>query len=1121
MILKKLIDWILTLKLKNQLLLGIITLIILHFVFLVGLISANIFLITNTLYLDLINFYDNLEFEYLNNYADFTEKSIMQYIEDSKDYLDIIKNIQKEFTYLNIKGKLNYKYENFNEYYKKQINNDDPKTARNLIDEMNYETNYNSDNIGVFFYKKNHNHENSNEEYNVAKYINDRDIIANLLPALKWIKDIKISNSEMFKEKEAQKYKNLYTSYSNNNSNILSDKINIKKNLNFNEFKNDPNDFYSSELVYTTPEITDLDEIYINFNNNRYFFFYPLRKSLNNKIDKITLDNNFKDSVTKSFNTYNLLYKINKNPNKNALQNDNNNNINNIINNKNNKFDLYNNNIFSYLDSISIHIEVNQPKFSLINMHLGILGTIFKYKPFISIYEQNNSYLLNKDINTSKIENSSYLDHIDSTIYIFSPKYIHSVVLDYIEKVDTNTKIYLLSNNHGYIVANPYSCCKDAYSKITHSPDINLGYYLNIEKTCDKILKGSMFNYNFNNKELSSFKYLRLYQCLTGYSKDDNNINLESLKLIFTEYNNSEYFPDDIKFYHNLGLDKTCQINISKENCHLDLTKIDQYIKYNPIRLKLNNQYYKIINRIIPYSSNTILESFYPVELTGQILFLKSEGHIDIIKIDLIYNTLASCFATVAVAIIINYIVLLVILFNLKSVVELIDKPIELIENVIYSISEKDKFIQSKKKLDNYLIKRNNEIFEEIIEFKNTIMSVVQGNEVELNLKSKNQEIKKLFDAKEIQRNYYHIKINDLIILENKIKKKIVSESYFKQIQSIKLSTILNDKKVSDTKFFIDFCNSINNNNNNNNLNDKNIIKTNLISKDYNIDSPKINNYKAINLEFKNVRNSIFTNTLKINKNTNESKLLHTKDCSVVNNSISSSTDSDCNSHDSLKGVKRRQAKINTINGSNKNRSNSSFSKINKYDLSNSVVKRKKSKYNNKDIKFSNNLVSNLVNLAKSNIKKKEKNKLKLNNNQFYNNNKEKNISLKNEFKNINLNKYYSPQLNKYKNSYRLSNLIKSNVEENDKKVIKLKNSLNKSISSKENSSNNSKSNKIGFNTNNELNDSLEKNQLDGYSSSESLTKDSIMNLELSKNISNLLKDKKNPFYDFFSITEI
>lgn len=222
----------------------------------------------------------------------------------------------------------------------------------------------------------------------------------------------------------------------------------------------------------------------------------------------------------------------------------------------------------------------------------------------------------------------------------------------------------------------------------------------------------------------------------------------------------------------------------------------------------------KYFNTTKPYvkmnfraNKNSISQVYHDYNWTNTYFMLafKDEGNTsNYIEYVMFSKAMSIFLISIIWCIFVSFVVILYVILNAKRIMFLIDKPLILIDEVILSISEPEKFKEKKNLLEEY-ISSDEEIYQEFVELISIILNMIQGKESSMHKASKSQEIKQFVEAQELQRDFYLIRMNNLIILESKLKEKLVSDSYYKQIQSLDVKALIKEPEIANAKFFVDF----------------------------------------------------------------------------------------------------------------------------------------------------------------------------------------------------------------------------------------------------------------------------------------------------------------------------
>lgn len=678
------IAWINSLPLKYQLSLGIILLTVFNLLVLIGMIAANVFLITNSNYLEYSNYFDNREFNQIDNNSDLLDISIYNYLSDEKDYVNIIKGLWinfQEFDDLLTYEELNKKV-TIVSHGSKDIDPSNPNQ------------------IGIY---------DSGAKFICTAANGNRaakDILANFLPLLRWIRKIKLFELAVLQN-----------------------------------------------VIGTLP--ADMNQIIFSVDCARRVFYYPA----NIKFDSNIADCNENDSIKKT-------------------------------------------------DTCISHFSQQWTDYFATEM--------FEIaKQLINTYNQtiipDSSKRIPEEKLTKDFIKNNYPLHIEKehAFYkAFKPEFQNQINAQIISKLGGSLNGNLIVNKGAWF-SDSITISFELISNVIRYLLINFDRSFSVVSKVECMRMISKAKYQYENKGFKPIDF-NLTDLPDIFSPQFDNTTL-TLKDCFSSYT-----------YNDLTKKFDLDYDILEEQLNLTNIKFSElanpipHLVYqnestkdnfnNNLRLKISNSSYKIKNKLVPltYFLQPTKLTKYPLQFLHMGFVINNEGFVDNVTRTLYINSISSFISSLIASLIINYIVAFFLLKNLVQAMSLIEKPLTLIDEAIKSISEPDKFKEAKTKLENYMITEKNYL-EEFVDLVSIILNMIQGNMDSNQKQPVSKETKQFLDSKDIQRDYYIVKANNIMIYENKLKNKIVSDSYFKQIQQLNLDEIMKDPKIKSVNFFSTF----------------------------------------------------------------------------------------------------------------------------------------------------------------------------------------------------------------------------------------------------------------------------------------------------------------------------
>ena len=230
------------------------------------------------------------------------------------------------------------------------------------------------------------------------------------------------------------------------------------------------------------------------------------------------------------------------------------------------------------------------------------------------------------------------------------------------------------------------------------------------------------------------------------------------------------------------------EMNLSYNTDEIPIVNITQVLLK---KLKINNDSYKVKKTLFPLVTSSKLRNFnyyYPTVTLFYAFYFKREEKLSIIQTTIYYKMILLILKNFFLT---NFSFLLITIYTIYLMfrtMKNIDKPLDLMKNLIKSISILDDFKKKKWELEDYQHEYSDEKIEEIEEIPTMILDLIEGKLLQ-DSKKKNE----LIDMNHLQM----IKHNNYILFEDNINEKIERSSYLNEILSVDIKEILDDAEFN------------------------------------------------------------------------------------------------------------------------------------------------------------------------------------------------------------------------------------------------------------------------------------------------------------------------------------
>lgn len=210
---------------------------------------------------------------------------------------------------------------------------------------------------------------------------------------------------------------------------------------------------------------------------------------------------------------------------------------------------------------------------------------------------------------------------------------------------------------------------------------------------------------------------------------------------------------------------------------------------------------FKIKNSIIPLLSLNTEKVNFTITNYYLSVFLKNEGYSSRFNNEQNIKIIVNLFKGLYVFVAISIILVFIFIFNIIKVKEFIDQPLKKIESTLSNISDKVKFKDSKKYLDEYLLEDDSKTINEFKYLIKMILKLVEGNLVLKKQQLKANDLDLMHLHNEIQ-PINMVKFNRYIVFENKILESIDKNQYCLELTEKSGNEMVNDDKLTNSAIY-------------------------------------------------------------------------------------------------------------------------------------------------------------------------------------------------------------------------------------------------------------------------------------------------------------------------------
>lgn len=321
-----------------------------------------------------------------------------------------------------------------------------------------------------------------------------------------------------------------------------------------------------------------------------------------------------------------------------------------------------------------------------------------------------------------------------------------------------------------------------------------------------------MFLINNNlNKVVNPYAYYKYnkFKDYNGYVDYNDYLKIDS-SLINRTICKGDVKDDKEKQEGNVNI-AICKENLNSISISNDDISNKYYILNDLIQIKtvFNNNELLLMDSLMPYTPSTPINNTETTE-NYTITILKDKNETKKIS-DFIYFFTFSEFILIIILLITIMLILIVLLsYFLLTTIRLIDTPLELINKVTQSISEEDKYHKSKQDLEQYF-DTESQVLEEFFYLIDIILKMIEGVEgVEgdkevVNEETQTQFFKNKIETESFQRELFHIRANNILFNQSKIRQELTSESYIREMMNVDLNSVLNKDYIKKIEFPSEF----------------------------------------------------------------------------------------------------------------------------------------------------------------------------------------------------------------------------------------------------------------------------------------------------------------------------
>lgn len=375
--------------------------------------------------------------------------------------------------------------------------------------------------------------------------------------------------------------------------------------------------------------------------------------------------------------------------------------------------------------------------------------------------------------NVDSVTLENYLDKIDETVFIFSKESPSFAVYDALLAGVSGT--YILAADYLY----PYKLITDYQ--------------------CQKLL----YQRNYNMIE-ASIPINDLSNCFNN-TRPNGDVDLNDITTYMSEKEQIFYLNNLFNNLISFPVSNSTKFIINQKEEDTFNTPLLSYNIANETLVSIDSLSFKLLKSYSPFSSYNMFQYYYPITNIKLTFVLRDEQLFSNDKRYVFMKSIGNFIISFAGSLIICYVILGFIICHLIKSMNLIDKPLNLINDAVQSISEKDKFVEAKSSLEKYIYDTNNdEVIDEFVELITIILDMIEGN---MNLRQEMTQTglcKLKMEEEKINREFEMIKLNNLYLLEDIILEQAEKKNIFNDILKINLDKeIFEDEKVRVCSIFM------------------------------------------------------------------------------------------------------------------------------------------------------------------------------------------------------------------------------------------------------------------------------------------------------------------------------
>jgi hypothetical protein len=218
---------------------------------------------------------------------------------------------------------------------------------------------------------------------------------------------------------------------------------------------------------------------------------------------------------------------------------------------------------------------------------------------------------------------------------------------------------------------------------------------------------------------------------------------------------------------------------------------------------KESGKAFKFLNSMMPLLSYNTEAINFPISNYYLSVFLKNEGIYQSFETKQKIKILANLFTGMYLFVSISLILILYFIYNIVKVKDFIDQPLKKIESTLSNISDKVKFKDSKKYLDEYLLEDDSKTINEFKYLIKMILKLVEGNLILKKPQLKANDLDLMHSYNEIQ-PINMVKFNRYIVFENKILEGIDKNQYCLELTERSGAEMAKDEKLKSSAIYVD-----------------------------------------------------------------------------------------------------------------------------------------------------------------------------------------------------------------------------------------------------------------------------------------------------------------------------